>query len=60
MKLREQYPTVVFTFPDHGKKSNIINLRGDKNEVDKLYKHLSAIHKELVTFFCASNTVTSV
>uniref|UniRef100_A0A0N5A8M1 Vigilin n=1 Tax=Syphacia muris TaxID=451379 RepID=A0A0N5A8M1_9BILA len=47
-KLREQYPTVTFSFPDQGKKSNVINLRGDKNEVDKVYKQLTAIHKELL------------
>lgn len=47
-KLREQYPTVIFTFPDPGKKSNIINLRGDKNEVDKAFKQLTSIHKELL------------
>lgn len=49
-KLREQFPSVLFTFPDIGKKSDIINLRGDKNEVDKAYKQLMAINKELVRF----------
>lgn len=48
-KLREQFPSVVFSFPDPGKKSDIVNLRGDKNEVDKAFKQLTAINKELVS-----------
>lgn len=47
-KLREQYPSVVFSFPDAGKKSDIVSLRGDKNEVDKVFKHLTAVNKELL------------
>lgn len=47
-KLREQYPSVVFSFPDASKKSDIVNLRGDKNEVDKVFKQLTALNKELL------------
>lgn len=47
-KLREQYPSVVFSFPDANKKSDIVNLRGDKNEVDKVFKQLTLLNKELL------------
>ncbi|EJW75496.1 hypothetical protein WUBG_13596, partial [Wuchereria bancrofti] len=47
-KLREQFPSVIFSFPDPGKKSDIVNLRGDRVEVDKAYKQLTAMNKELV------------
>lgn len=47
-KFREQFPSLVFSFPDPGKKSDIINLRGDKNEVDKAFKQLTALNKELL------------
>lgn len=47
-KLREQFPSVIFSFPDPGKKSDIISLRGDRNEVDKAYKQLTAMNKELL------------
>lgn len=47
-RLREQYPSVVFSFPDPGKKSDIVNLRGEKNEVDKAFKQLTALNKELL------------
>lgn len=48
-KLREQFPSVIFSFPDPGKKSDIVNLRGDRVEVDKAYKQLTAMNKELVS-----------
>ncbi|VBB30290.1 unnamed protein product [Acanthocheilonema viteae] len=47
-KLREQFPSVIFSFPDPGKKSDIVNLRGDKIEVDKAYKQLTVMNKELL------------
>uniref|UniRef100_A0A915Q0U1 K Homology domain-containing protein n=1 Tax=Setaria digitata TaxID=48799 RepID=A0A915Q0U1_9BILA len=47
-RLREQFPSVIFTFPDPGKKSDIVNLRGDRIEVDKVYKQLTAMNKELL------------
>uniref|UniRef100_A0A9J2PCM1 K Homology domain-containing protein n=1 Tax=Ascaris lumbricoides TaxID=6252 RepID=A0A9J2PCM1_ASCLU len=50
-KLREQYPSVVFSFPDASKKSDVVNLRGDKNEVDKVFKQLTALNKELVCLY---------
>lgn len=40
---------VQITFPDAGKKSDVVTLRGPKNDVDKAYKHLSQYHQELVS-----------
>jgi polyribonucleotide nucleotidyltransferase len=47
-KLRDQFPSIAFTFPDAGRKSDIVTLRGDKNEVDKCYKLLQQQVKELL------------
>ncbi|VDN04210.1 unnamed protein product [Thelazia callipaeda] len=47
-KLREQFPSVTFSFPEPGRKSDIVNLRGDKTEVDKAYKQLASLNKELL------------
>lgn len=47
-KLRTLYPTVVFSFPEANKKSDIVNLRGDKSEVDKAFKQMQSITKDLI------------
>uniref|UniRef100_A0A7I5E6T0 Vigilin n=1 Tax=Haemonchus contortus TaxID=6289 RepID=A0A7I5E6T0_HAECO len=47
-KIREAHPNVVLSFPDVNKKSDVINIRGDKTEVDKVYKQLQSIAKELI------------
>ncbi|CAJ0581839.1 unnamed protein product, partial [Mesorhabditis spiculigera] len=47
-KLRNTYPSVVFSLPEANKKSDVINLRGDKNEVDNAYKQLQKIAKDLL------------
>lgn len=47
-KVRDAHPNVVMTFPDLNKKSDVINIRGDKTEVDKVYKQLQQIAKELI------------
>ncbi|KJH49480.1 hypothetical protein DICVIV_04417 [Dictyocaulus viviparus] len=38
----------VLSFPDMNKRSDVINIRGEKSEVDKVYKQLQAIGKDLV------------
>lgn len=48
-EIREMFNQVQITFPDAGKKSDVVILRGPKNDVDKAYKHLNAYHQELVT-----------
>ncbi|PIO66312.1 KH domain protein, partial [Teladorsagia circumcincta] len=47
-KIREAHPNVVLSFPDVNKKSDVINIRGEKAEVDKVYKQLQTIAKELI------------
>lgn len=46
-KWRQEFPTVSIAFPDATNKSDIVNLRGDKKEVDKLYTSLTKLVKEL-------------
>lgn len=46
-KIREAHPNVVLSFPDMNKRSDVINIRGDKAEVDKVYKQLQNIAKNL-------------
>ncbi|RCN39176.1 KH domain protein [Ancylostoma caninum] len=46
-KIREAHPNVVLSFPDVNKKSDVINIRGDKTEVDKVYKQLQSLAKDL-------------
>lgn len=58
-KLREQFPSVIFMFPDAGKNSDVVNLRGEKNEVDKAFKHLTAMNKELVSLICLRMCIPS-
>ena len=40
---------VNISFPDANLKSDIVNLRGPKNEVEKCYKYLKQIADELVS-----------
>ncbi|KHJ99503.1 KH domain protein [Oesophagostomum dentatum] len=46
-KIRDAHPKLVLSFPDVNKKSDIINIHGDKIEVDKVYKQLQSMAKEL-------------
>uniref|UniRef100_A0AC35TXN0 Vigilin n=1 Tax=Rhabditophanes sp. KR3021 TaxID=114890 RepID=A0AC35TXN0_9BILA len=47
-KLRQQYPSVVVIVPDASAKSDIISIRGDKDEVDKVHAFISKQNKELL------------
>ncbi|CAD6197714.1 unnamed protein product [Caenorhabditis auriculariae] len=47
LKVRDAHPNVSVVFPDPKEKSDIINIRGEKTEVDAVYKKLSAMAKEL-------------
>jgi predicted PilT family ATPase len=46
-ELREKFPGVIIHFPEPGRKTDIVTLRGPKDEVDKCYKHLQGVVKEL-------------
>jgi hypothetical protein len=47
-EIREQFPSVNIFIPDQSKKSDIITLRGPKNDVDKCYAYLQKYVHELV------------
>ncbi|XP_013393954.1 vigilin [Lingula anatina] len=47
-EVRDKFNQVQITFPDPGKKSNIVTLRGPKNDVEKCYKYLQQMHQELI------------
>ena len=47
-EIREKFNQVQITFPDQGKKSDIVTLRGPKQDVDRCYKHLQVVHKDMV------------
>uniref|UniRef100_A0A7E4VJH2 Vigilin 1 n=1 Tax=Panagrellus redivivus TaxID=6233 RepID=A0A7E4VJH2_PANRE len=47
-KWRAEFPTVSIAFPDAIVKSDIVNLRGDKKEVDKLHAAITKLNKELL------------
>ena len=38
---------VQVTFPESSEKSDVVKIRGPKQDVDAVYKHLSKIYKEL-------------
>ncbi|CAB3411378.1 unnamed protein product [Caenorhabditis bovis] len=45
--IRDAHPNVSIAFPDAKSKSDVVNIRGDKNEVDAVYKKLTNLSKEL-------------
>ncbi|XP_078419626.1 vigilin-like [Cetorhinus maximus] len=47
-EIRDKFPEVVINFPDPSQKSDIVQLRGPKNEVEKCAKFLQKIVAELV------------
>ena len=46
-KLRDDYPEVQISFPDFGSKSEIVKLRGPRDDVDKVSKALNKSIKDL-------------
>jgi hypothetical protein len=46
-KWRQEFPSVTISFPDAMVKCEIVNLRGDKKEVDALFTVMTKLHKEL-------------
>ncbi|XP_072896689.1 high density lipoprotein binding protein a isoform X1 [Hemitrygon akajei] len=47
-EIRDKFPEVIINFPDPNQKSDIVQLRGPKNEVEKCAKFLNKIVAELV------------
>lgn len=50
-EIREKFPQVQISFPEAGKKSDIVTLRGPRDDVDKCYVYL----KKFATDIVASN-----
>jgi len=46
-KIRKEFTAVQISFPDVGSKSDIVKLRGPKEDVDKCSKHFIKVVKEL-------------
>ena len=46
--IREKFNSVVISFPDSSKQSDVVSLRGPKNDVDQCYKYLHQIAQEKV------------
>ena len=46
-EIREKFNQVVITFPNPSEKSDVVKIRGPKDDVDKCYKHLMKVVKEL-------------
>ena len=51
-EVRDKYPEVQISFPDAGKKSDVVNLRGPREDVDNVYTYLKKLNSELVTKAC--------
>jgi len=47
-KIRKEFTAVQISFPDLGSKSDIVKLRGPKEDVDKCAKYFSRICKDLL------------
>merc|ERR1712088_354895 len=47
-KIRKEFTAVQISFPDLGSKSDILKLRGPKDDVDKCARHFNKITKELL------------
>lgn len=47
-EIREKFGEVQISFPDAGKKSDIVSLRGPKDEVDKCFAFLKKLAADLV------------
>lgn len=47
--VRDKFNQVQITFPDQGKKSDVVTLRGPKNDVDKCFQHLQKMSQDLVS-----------
>ena len=48
-EIRSMFNQVQISFPDPGKMSDIVMLRGSKQDVDLCFTHLMKVHKELVS-----------
>ena len=47
-KIREEFDAVQISFPDLGSKSDIVKLRGPRDDVEKCGRQLTKMYKELL------------
>ena len=47
--LHDRYPGVHVAFPEPGRRSNIVTLRGPKDKVDECSAYLNKLAKEIVS-----------
>ena len=47
-EIRDKHPEVQISFPDAGRKSDIVNLRGPRSDVENVYTFLKKMNAELV------------
>ncbi|XP_031553878.1 vigilin-like [Actinia tenebrosa] len=55
-ELRDKYPEVQISFPDSSLKSDVVSLRGPREDVDKAFAYLKKLNAELI----ASNYMVEV
>ena len=47
-EIRKKYPDVRVSFPEAATKSDVVNIRGPKDHVDKVYAQLKKQNAELI------------
>ena len=47
--VRDKFNQVQITFPDQGRKSDVVTLRGPKTDVDKCFVHLQKMTADMVS-----------
>lgn len=47
-EIRDRFNQVVITFPDQGRKSDVVTLRGPRNDVDKCFRYLQQANTEML------------
>ncbi|XP_019637669.1 PREDICTED: vigilin-like [Branchiostoma belcheri] len=46
-EVRDKFPEVIITFPEPSRKSDVVTLRGPKQDVDKCFKYLTQMVQEI-------------
>jgi len=54
--IRDKFNSVVISFPDPSKQSDVVSLRGPKNDVDQCYKYLHQMAQDMVSY-CLSSCI---
>lgn len=55
-EIRDRFNQVQITFPDPSRSSDVVTLRGPRNDVDRCHRYLTQLHQEMV----ANNYVAQV